>query len=372
MDKAWSVVSLGSLLDVQNGYAFKSKQFAATGGIPLIRIRDLKSGTGAVINYIGEYDQQYVVNNGDLLVGMDGEFRCYEWRGGKALLNQRVCRLRNFSDRLLPKFLLYGINKFLKDIEDVTAFTTVKHLSATTIKAIEFPLPPLEEQRRIVEVLDKAFEGLARARTNAETNLANARELFASASGSEFWNQSDSWPTRSLPQVAENLDRQRVPITKKDRIAGDVPYYGASGVVDRVQGHLFDEDLLLVSEDGANLLTRTYPIAFSISGKTWVNNHAHVLRFVDAADQKYVCLFLNSISLEPYVSGMAQPKLNQRSLNRIPIPWPDAETRMAIVEQSTRLERLSQSLADAYDNRMQDIEELRQSLLQKAFAGELT
>ena len=92
--------------------------------------------------------------------------------------------------------------------------------------------------------------------------------------------------------------------------------------VDYVDDYIFDEDLLLVSEDGANLLARTYPIAFPISGKNWVNNHAHVLRFENMATQKFVEYYLNSIRLDDYVSGMAEPKLNQKMLNSILITLP--------------------------------------------------
>ncbi|MFL9771825.1 restriction endonuclease subunit S [Vibrio cyclitrophicus] len=140
------------------------------------------------------------------------------------------------------------------------------------------------------------------------------------------------WPIKKLSDICENLDSKRVPITKKDRIEGPYPYYGASGVVDSVSDYLFDEDLLLVSEDGANLLARTYPIAFSISGKTWVNNHAHVLRFPSLVSQRFVEYYLNSISLKDYVSGMAQPKLNQKSLNSILIPDPEHNVKSEIVD----------------------------------------
>ena len=128
-----------------------------------------------------------------------------------------------------------------------------------------------------------------------------------------------------------NLDSMRVPITKSKRESGDIPYYGASGIVDHVADYIFNEDLLLVSEDGANLLARTYPIAFSISGKTWVNNHAHVLRFSEMTSQKFIEYYLNSISLDPYVSGMAQPKLNQKSLNSIAVPFPTIREQQRIV-----------------------------------------
>jgi len=130
------------------------------------------------------------------------------------------------------------------------------------------------------------------------------------------------WETKTLNQISENFDSKRVPITKNIRSAGTIPYYGASGIVDYVGEYLFDEDLLLVSEDGANLLARTYPIAFSISGKAWINNHAHVLKFRNTITQKFVELYLNSIKLDDFVSGMAQPKLNQSMLNKIHIPLP--------------------------------------------------
>lgn len=121
---------------------------------------------------------------------------------------------------------------------------------------------------------------------------------------------------------------------------GSIPYYGASGVVDYVQDYIFDERLLLVSEDGANLLARSTPIAFSIEGKTWVNNHAHVLRFADNIKQKYVELYINSISLEPYITGSAQPKLNQKMLNEIPIPVVDRETMKMVVDAAEQVNQI--------------------------------
>ncbi|MEH2071955.1 MAG: restriction endonuclease subunit S [Nostoc sp.] len=139
------------------------------------------------------------------------------------------------------------------------------------------------------------------------------------------------WEIKYLDKLCENLDSKRVPITKSSRKSGNIPYYGASGIVDYVDDYIFDEDLLLVSEDGANLLARSYPIAFSITGKTWVNNHAHVLHFEEKITQSFIEYYLNSISLKPYVSGMAQPKLSQKSLNSIPIPFPPLSKQKRIV-----------------------------------------
>lgn len=135
-------------------------------------------------------------------------------------------------------------------------------------------------------------------------------------------DDGSEWQYKRLPEIATNLNNMRIPITAQDRLPGEVPYYGATGVVDYVKNHIFDEDLLCVSEDGANLVARTYPIAFSISGKTWVNNHAHVLRFEKSATQILVQAYLNHINLSDYITGVAQPKLNRAMLDSIPIALP--------------------------------------------------
>jgi len=143
----------------------------------------------------------------------------------------------------------------------------------------------------------------------------------------------EGWENKKLPEISENLDSLRKPVTKKNRTAGIYPYYGASGIVDYVDDYLFDEDLLCISEDGANLLMRTYPIAFPISGKVWVNNHAHVLRFKNVATQKYVEYFFAGLKLDKYITGAAQPKLTQKALNNIIINIPTSiDEQQSIVD----------------------------------------
>ena len=139
------------------------------------------------------------------------------------------------------------------------------------------------------------------------------------------------WQTKTLDQIAVNLDSKRVPITKADRISGEYPYYGASGIVDYVADFIFDEETLLVSEDGANLLARSTPIAFPATGQYWVNNHAHILKFENKITQRLVELYLESIPLDDYITGAAQPKLNQKALNSIPIPVPQLPEQHRIV-----------------------------------------
>jgi type I restriction enzyme S subunit len=137
----------------------------------------------------------------------------------------------------------------------------------------------------------------------------------------EFENDGE-WVEKKLGDITENLDSKRIPITSTQREKGSVAYYGASGIIDYVKDYIFDETLLCISEDGANLIDRNYPIAFTISGKTWVNNHSHVLRFENFDTQILVEKYINSINIQDFLTGMAQPKLNRGKLDIIPIPLP--------------------------------------------------
>lgn len=172
-----------------------------------------------------------------------------------------------------------------------------------------------------------------------------------------------------LGDVSINKDSLRKPITSGKRVAGDYPYYGASGIVDYINEYIFDGDYLLVSEDGANLLSRNTPIAFSISGKNWVNNHAHVLEFNTEAERKFIEYYLNSINLEPYISGSAQPKLNQKNLNIIRVPAPPLEVQQEIVrlldDFTAKTAELQAELNKEYETRKKQYEYYRDQTLTK-------
>jgi type I restriction enzyme S subunit len=296
---------------------------------------------------------------------------------GHLAINTKPISTNQGCKGLVPKkgidtlYLYYFLLKSVDLLNSLGTGATFKELSGSKLGTVEIPLPSLPEQQRIVSILDEAFAAIAVAKANAEQNLINAKELFESYLQGVFEGKGEGWEEKSLNQISENLDSKRVPITKNIRNEGSIPYYGASGIVDYVADYLFDEDLLCVSEDGANLLARTYPIAFSISGKTWVNNHAHVLRFKNIVSQKFVELYLNSIKLDDFVSGMAQPKLNQSMLNKIPIPFPPIKEQQAIVQKLDALSIETKRLEAIYQQKILDLEELKKSVLQKAFNGEL-
>ncbi len=151
--ETWERVELGKVSTILNGFPFKSTLFNKSEGFPVIRIRDITRSSTETF-YSGDVPPEYVVKKGDLLIGMDGNFRCCEWQGRDAGLNQRVCKITPDERILHRKFLLYGLNGYLKAIEDVTSSVTVGHLSSRDVQRIPFPLPPLGEQRRIVAKLE--------------------------------------------------------------------------------------------------------------------------------------------------------------------------------------------------------------------------
>jgi len=320
--------------------------------------------------------KRFELTPGDLIMscsGTMGKIAIVPENIKKGIINQALLKLSP-SKKVLNVFLKLWIQSesFQDSLKKYSGGAAIQNVASVAIlKNIEIPLPPLLEQQRIVAILDEAFTAIAKAKANTEQNLKNAKELFESYLQRMFENKGESWEEKTLNEISENLDNKRVPITKNVRSEGLVPYYGASGIVDYVADYLFDEDLLCVSEDGANLLARTYPIAFSIVGKTWVNNHAHVLRFKDMVTQKFVELYLNSIKLNDFVSGMAQPKLNQTMLNKIPIPFPPLKEQQAIVKKLDALSAETKKLEAIYQQKINDLEELKRSVLQKAFNGEL-
>ncbi|MEQ1593344.1 MAG: restriction endonuclease subunit S [Thiobacillaceae bacterium] len=138
------------------------------------------------------------------------------------------------------------------------------------------------------------------------------------------------WEILPLGELTENLDGRRVPVKELDRKPGPYPYYGASGIVDRVDGYLFDGEYLLIGEDGENLRTRQTPIAFMAKGKFWVNNHAHIVRGNHRADTRFLSYVLSQTDISGYLTGSTMPKLTQGNLNRLPVVVPPLAEQKAI------------------------------------------
>lgn len=158
---SWERVRLSAVAELVNGFAFKSSGFNEVEGTPLVRIRDiLKGAPGTRYSAPVDDPKMKFIENGEIAIGMDGDFNSRIWQGGKALINQRVCTLKADEELYSQKLLAFALPAYLKLINDHTSSVTVKHLSSKTVQSIPLPLPPKAEQQRIVEKIETLFARL--------------------------------------------------------------------------------------------------------------------------------------------------------------------------------------------------------------------
>ena len=255
-----------------------------------------------------------------------------------------VIQIKN-KNILRPQFLYYILSSdsfFNYDMQNAKGAKMPRGDKSAVLR-YPIPLPPLPVQQEIVRILDSFTELTAELNEKLTAELTARKKQYEYYRDELFRTAKDA-SVHYLNEISDNCDNQRRPVTSGNRIAGKYPYYGASGIVDYVDDYIFDGDYLLISEDGANLLARSTPIAFSIAGKNWVNNHAHVLHFDTYDTRRYVEIYLNSIDLSSYITGGAQPKLNQKNLNKIPIPLPSPDEQHRIVSILDRFDALCNDL----------------------------
>lgn len=321
-------VLLESVCQISKGIQFNKSDMNDSGTYPVINGGITASG------YIEQYNQEentITISQGGASAGYVNWIETKFWAGAH-------CYVLKPSDKVLNRYLFHFVKSKEQKLQECQYGAGIPALAKSTVASLQIPLPPLPVQQEIVRILDNFTE--LTAELTAE--LAARRKQYEHYRD-ELLTFGDDVPIFSLPKISTNCDRHRKPVTKGNREAGIYPYYGASGIVDYVSDYIFEGDYLLISEDGANLLARSTPIAFSISGKNWVNNHAHVLRFDTPVLQKYVEIYLNSLDLSKYISGGAQPKLNQDNLNKIPIPIPSNGVKH-IVDVLTHFDALCNDL----------------------------
>ena len=184
------------------------------------------------------------------------------------------------------------------------------------------------------ESAEHLFEKILTHKSGAKKTRAGS-EVFGKPKNKEKDDRPipDGWIWTSFGEIVVNRDGERIPVSKEIREtkAKLYDYYGASGVIDKIDSYIFSSPLLLIGEDGANLINRSTPIAFIARGHYWVNNHAHVLDGISEDFLKYLEIYINAINLEAYVTGSAQPKMNQAKLNSIPVALPPMDEQKRII-----------------------------------------
>ena len=226
---------------------------------------------------------------------------------------------------------------------------------------------------------EPASELLKRIKPERESTVEKRRKKKATTDTSHYQQQPPfelpkGWVWCKLGECTINRDNERIPISseiRKKQQHKQYDYYGASGVIDKVDNYLFDERLLLIGEDGANLLSRSKNNAFFAEGKYWVNNHAHVIDAKPKNILSYIVLVINSIKLDDFITGSAQPKLSQDNLNKIPIPLPPLAEQQRITQEVNRLFTLIDQLEEDKAALQQLVSQLKSKILSLAIRGQL-
>ena len=360
---------LGDIFNISSGGTPNKNEtsYYENGTIPWIKTGDLKA------KYVSE-DVECITEEGmnnssaklfprnTVLVAMYGatigacSILSYE-----ASTNQACAAFLPRKD-VLPEYLYYFLSsKKIQFIQDGVGGAQ-PNISVGYLKKVKFDLLPIDRQQKIIDILNKVDDLISFRKQQFSKLDELVKSRFVELFGDPVTNPM-GWKLHRFDSLCENLDSRRRPITASEREAGIYPYYGASGIVDYVADYIFDENILLVSEDGANLLMRSTPIAFSVSGKVWVNNHAHVVRFEKMSMQKYIEVFFSLIDISDHITGSAQPKLNQAKLNSMMFPVPSNERLDAFLRF---IEQTDKSKFEIQKS-LEKLETLKKALMQKYF-----
>lgn len=269
-----------------------------------------------------------------------------------------------------PLFISYMFNgtmkyKFARLVEG----GNVSNLYYSYLENISINLPCLEEQKKIANFLstvDKKITNLENTITSLENQkkgllqqIFSQKLRFKDKNGNNYPNCEK----KKLEDIAIFLDNKRKPLEQSERIHGKYPYYGASGIIDYINDYIFDEELVLLSEDGANIIDRNYPICYIATGKYWVNNHAHVLKVKSQYVNKFICESLEQLNYTKYNTGTAQPKLNQDVCRKIILSIP-------CLEEQTKIANFLSAFDRKLDNQKAQLEhwkQIKKGLLQQMF-----
>jgi type I restriction enzyme S subunit len=385
---SWERVRLSEIADVLNGFAFKSAYFDRTDGVPLLRIRDVGRDDTAT-RYKGDFDSMYLVEPGDLVIGMDGDFRAARWSGPQALLNQRVCKVSVRVPELYdPHLLLYVLPGYLDAVHAHTSSVTVKHLSSRTVQDLPLPLPPLNEQRRIVAAIEEHLSRLDAADASlaaALRRLAPLREhLYRAATD----NGAPTSPLRELlreplrnghsAKASGNGTVRTLTlsaVTRNQFTDDNTKLTGADP--EKVKSLWLEPGDILVERSNTPELVGT--AALYKGPRNWAIFPDLLIRVrvKDTMLPEYLEIVMKATPARRYFQRAAQgiagsmPKIDQGVVERLEVPLPPLDEQRRIVAEVEERLSMIDAMRASIERAQRRSAALRAAILERAFRGEL-
>lgn len=385
----WAISKIGELTEIKTGGtpSTKCEKYWKDGDIPWMASGDVNK---KIINEVdGRITKSGMENSAakllpkdTVMIALNGQGKT---KGTVAYLNIELTCNQSLAG-FLPsynvfnsKYLYYNLQSRYFEIRGLAGDGARNGLNLGLLREILIPIPSIKEQEKIASILSTVDEQIdnvdALIEKNKELKKGLMQTLLTKGIGhtkfkkTEIGEIPEEWDVKKLECVFEILDSMRKPIkaSDRDKIEGNIPYYGASGVIDWINDYIFDEELILLGEDGENLNSRNSDLAFKIFGKTWVNNHAHVFRVINKKECNidFMVYYLEAKDYSIYIAGSAQPKITQAQCRKFLLPLPEKQEQDKIA--SILLE--SDKKIEEYENKKQKLEELKKGLMQQLLTG---
>lgn len=361
---------MGTCVKFLNGKAYKQQELLDVGKYRVLRVGNFNTNDKWYYSNL-ELDENKYANSGDLLYLWATSFGPEIWNEEKVIYHYHIWKLE-VTDNSIDKHYLYTWLLTDKErIKQSTNGSTMIHITKGSMEEREFQFPvDITEQKKIGSFFQKLDDTLALHQRKLEAlqrmKQGLLQQLFPAKAqrvpNVRFADFNEVWEEHKLGEIAERQDNLRVPITASERISGHIPYYGANGIQDYVEGHTHDGEFILVAEDGANDLKK-YPVQY-VNGKAWVNNHAHVLKgYTGFTDNKFLMNAMKNINFEPFLVGGGRAKLNADVMMKLDIVHPTFVEQQKI---GTFFQQLD-SIITLHQNKLAQLKKLKKSFLQSMF-----
>jgi len=392
LPQGWEVKKLGEVCRFINGRAYKKDELLSKGKYPVLRVGNFFTNQNWYHSNL-ELNEDKYCNKGDLLYAWSASFGPRIWEGNKVIYHYHIWKLEPQYKQINKYFLYYFLESDVEKIKsEQGAGTTMVHVSKGSIEKRLLPIPPLPEQKRIVAILDEAFEAIDKVKANTRANLQNARELFQSYLQSVFENKGDDWEVKKLVNSVDSACSLSYGIVQPgEEVTGGLPIIRPTDLktkyidltnLKRINPRIGDSykrtlldgtELLLCvrgttglvslsTEDikGANVTRGIVPIRFEPSSIT--QDFGYYILISGYVQEQ--------IKLKTY--GAALMQINIRDVKNIFVKFPTLPEQKRIVEKLDQLSEQTKRLEVIYQQKLDDLDELKQSILQKAFTGELS
>ena len=382
MRKGWEIKKLGEVCDIYNGGTPDTTVSKFWDGENLwITPKDM----GKMLNiYVDDtlrkITDEGLKNSSAKILPINSIILSSRAPIGHLAINRKPTATNQGCKGLVPKkdisalYIFYFLSKSVELLNDLGSGTTFKEISGSKLGTVEIPIPPLPEQQRIVSILDEAFSSIEQAKENLQRNLQNAKELFQSEMNSIFTNKGEGWEEKTLGEVCDELfaggDAPKENFSSEKTEFNNIPIY-ANAVKD--EGLYGYTNYARVTKPSISIAARG-----SGTGHTFLRqeNYFPIVRLIVVIpNTKLIDLCFLKLAIDTLVivrSGSAIPQLTIPMIKNYTIPFPSLKTQQKIVQQLDKLSVETKRLESIYQQKLVALEELKKSILQKAFSGELS